>query len=68
MTLDQIRELLENPGTRDQGAIAFGDWIRAECLFFGTTLETASYCGTFAAIGMKAEFDGKPRTFRGLYG
>lgn len=56
-TTVEIKQLLEDPETRQEGLWALGEWIIKTCLLFGTTLDTAYQVAALMVGGVRRRYE-----------
>lgn len=55
----EIKRLLDNLDTRQEGLLALGEWVFKTCLLFGTSIDTAYQVAAILVGGVKRGYEGK---------
>lgn len=55
-SIDEIKTLLSDPSTKDQGLLVAGEWIKSTCIFFGSSPQTAYLVAAEFVRGLNRDF------------
>lgn len=55
----EIKRLLDDPETRQEGLLALGEWVIKTCLLFGVSLPTAYQVAAIFVGGVRRSYEDK---------